>query len=137
MIKIYVSNFIVRQVIQWFFALPGHQDIGLWKLSEADWIILEDLEMVLKVRFTRPTGFFSTNLSQVPHCAQQTMSGEHTPLLGNVVPTFEMFIAQWQALGEQLPRCAPYIDAGLNCARKYYERMGKTCAYTIAMRKSN
>ncbi|KIM64060.1 hypothetical protein SCLCIDRAFT_50902, partial [Scleroderma citrinum Foug A] len=91
--------------------------IGLWKLSEADWIILEDLEMVL----------------EVPHCAQQTMSGERTPLLGNVVPTFEMFIAQWQALGKQLPWCAPYIDAGLNCARKYYERMGKTRAYTIAM----
>ena len=92
--------------------------------------------MVLEVRLTRPTGFLSTNLSQVPHCAQQMMSSKHTPLLGNVVPTFEMFIAQWKALGEQLPRCAPYIDAGLECARKYYKRMGKTRAYTIAMRKS-
>ena len=92
--------------------------------------------MVLEVRFTRLTGFLSINLSQVPHCTQQTMSSERTPLLGNVVPTFEMFIAQWKALGEQLPRCAPYIDAGLECARKYYKRMGKTRAYTIAMRKS-
>ena len=93
--------------------------------------------MVLEVRFTRPTGFFSTNLSQVPHCAQQTMSSERTPLLGNVVPTFEMFITQWKVLDKQLPQCAPYVDTGLKCARKYYERMGKTRAYTIAMGKSN
>ena len=54
-------NLIFQQDIRWFFALPGHQDIASWKLSEADWTILEDLEMVLEVRFTCPRGFLITN----------------------------------------------------------------------------
>ena len=64
------------------------------------------------------------------------MSGERTPLLGTAVPMFEMFIVQWDALSRLVPRCSPFIKAGLECAKKYYKRMGNTRAYVIAMRKS-
>ena len=63
------------------------------------------------------------------------MSGESTPLLGSVVPMFEMLIVQWDQLSKEVPRCAPFIDAGIECARKYYKRMGSTRAYLISMRK--
>ena len=64
------------------------------------------------------------------------MSGECTPLLGTAVPMFEMFIVQWDALSKLVPRCSPFIKAGLECAKQYYKRMGNTRAYIIAMRKS-
>ena len=79
--------------------------------------------------------FAPLTLSQVPHNAQHAVSGERTPLLGSVVPIFEMLIAQWDALIKLVPRCAPFLDAGLACARTYYDRMGNTRAYIIAMRK--
>ena len=80
--------------------------------------------------------FSALTLFQVPHTAQHAMSGEHTPLLGSVVPIFEMLIAQWEALSKLVPRCTPFLEAGLECARSYYKRMGNSCAYIIAMRKS-
>ena len=64
------------------------------------------------------------------------MSGERTPLFGSVVPIFEMLIAQWEALSKLVPRCAPFLEAGLKCARSYYKRMGNSHAYIVAMRKS-
>jgi len=54
-----------QQVVWWFFDLPGHQDLTTWKLTEVDWIVLEDLEMVLKVCFTCPKGLFATNLFMI------------------------------------------------------------------------
>ena len=63
------------------------------------------------------------------------MSGECIPLLGSAVPTFETFVVQWDMLSELVPWCTPFIYAGLDCAKTYYERMGKTHAYIIAMRK--
>ena len=62
---IHVSCLIFQQVIRWFFDLPGHQDIALWKLTDPDWMVLEDLEMVLEVRFAYPKRFFTTNLSMI------------------------------------------------------------------------
>ena len=80
--------------------------------------------------------FSALTLSQVPHTTQHTMSGKCTPLLGSVVPIFEMLIAQWEALSKLVPQCAPFLEAGLECARSYYKRMGNSCAYIVAMRKS-
>ena len=55
-------NLILQQVIRWFFESPVHQDITSWKLVEADWLILEDLEMVLEVLCACPNVFLHTNL---------------------------------------------------------------------------
>jgi hypothetical protein len=63
------------------------------------------------------------------------MSSESLPSLSLAVPSFETFIAQWEQLSVDEPRFAPYIDLGLEYARKYYRRMGETNAYAIAMRK--
>ena len=63
------------------------------------------------------------------------MSGESTLLLGNAVPNFEAVMVQWEALSELAPRCASFIHPGLECAKDYYTRMGKTRAYVVAMGK--
>lgn len=63
------------------------------------------------------------------------MSGERVPLLGSAVPTFETFVVQWDMLSELVPQCAPFIRTGLDRAKTYYEHMGKTRAYIIAMHK--
>ncbi|KIK24334.1 hypothetical protein PISMIDRAFT_44028, partial [Pisolithus microcarpus 441] len=94
----------------------GH-DIVRAQLDNMDWQVLQDMEVVL----------------EIPHSAQQCMSGESFPLLSRVVPSFETFMAQWEQLSLNEPRFAPYIEIGLRHARSYYRRMGETNAYAIAM----
>ena len=69
---------------------------------------------------------------QVPHCVQQMMSGETTPILSGAIPAFELFISKWEQLSTDFPRL---IASGLEWATIYYIRMDRTRAYIIAMRK--
>ncbi|KIM68546.1 hypothetical protein SCLCIDRAFT_105957, partial [Scleroderma citrinum Foug A] len=108
-----------RQVLDHFFQLLVHRDIVSWKLGTTEWQVLENIEMVL----------------EIPHGAQQKMSGESTPLLGNAVPNFEAVMVQWEALSKLAPQCASFICPGLECAKDYYTHMGKTCAYVVTMGK--
>ncbi|KIK12415.1 hypothetical protein PISMIDRAFT_37942, partial [Pisolithus microcarpus 441] len=70
---------------------------------------------------------------QIPHAAQQSMSGESTPKLGGAVPAFETFMEEWKRLSNAVPHCAAYIKPGLVVADTYYKKMGKTKAYVITM----
>ncbi|KAI6123898.1 hypothetical protein EV401DRAFT_2069113 [Pisolithus croceorrhizus] len=65
-----------------------------YKMDDMDWQVLQDVEVVL----------------EIPHAAQQSMSGESTPKLGGAIPAFEMFIEEWKRL-----------------------KMGKRKAYIVAM----
>jgi len=70
---------------------------------------------------------------QAPHAVQQTMSREQTPVLSGAIPAFEMFMTQWERLGERIPRLKPFVDIGLSWATTYYARMDRTKAYILAM----
>ncbi|KIK19728.1 hypothetical protein PISMIDRAFT_85242, partial [Pisolithus microcarpus 441] len=94
----------------------GH-DIVCAQLDDMDWQVLQDMEVVLKI----------------PHSAQQCMLGESFPLLSHAVPSFKTFMAQWEQLSLNKPCFAPYIEIGLHHARSYYQHMGETNAYAIAM----
>ncbi|KAI6139139.1 hypothetical protein EDD17DRAFT_1500406 [Pisolithus thermaeus] len=72
-------------------------------------------------------------LDQIPHAAQQSMSGESTPKLGSAVPAFETFIEEWKRLSNAVPHCTAYIRPGLAIADTYYKKMGKTKAYVVTM----
>ena len=61
------------------------------------------------------------------------MSGESLPLLSHAVPSFKTIIIQWEHLQTSAPHCMPFIDVGLVTARDYYQCMGRTSAYAIAM----
>lgn len=54
-------------------------------------------------------------------------------MLAGSLPAFEMFMTTWELLGDNHPRLKPFIDIGLEWARKYYCRMDLTRAYIVAM----
>ena len=62
------------------------------------------------------------------------MSEEGTPILSGSIPAFEAFMTKWEKLSEQ-PRLELLIEPGLEWAYRYYSRMDRTRAYTIAMCK--
>ncbi|KIM60351.1 hypothetical protein SCLCIDRAFT_52033, partial [Scleroderma citrinum Foug A] len=79
--------------------------------------LLQDLEVVL----------------EIPHEAQKSMSSESCPTLGGAIPAFEKFMMEWEALATNVPHIVPFVSVGLGWAREYYQWMGQTCAYVIAM----
>jgi len=47
------------------------------------------------------------------------MSSESTPVLDGALPSFEMFIMQWESLAINTPHCTPYIKVGLEWAQDH------------------
>jgi hypothetical protein len=64
------------------------------------------------------------------------MSGDQTPLLAGVIPVFEIFITGWDKLKKKRLHLQPYIQPGLDKARKYFERTDLTKAYVVGMCRS-
>jgi hypothetical protein len=63
------------------------------------------------------------------------MSSESTPVLSRAISNFEMFMTEWERLGEQHEMLQPWTEIGLRWAKKYYTRMDDTDAYVITMCK--
>jgi hypothetical protein len=70
---------------------------------------------------------------QVPHSVQQAMSAESMPVLSSAVAIFEIFMSEWESLGKKYPKLIPWIDVGLDWAKKYYKFMDDTDAYIVTM----
>jgi hypothetical protein len=64
------------------------------------------------------------------------MSSESTPILSRAISTFEMFMTEWERLGDQHEQLRPWTQIGLHWAKKYYTRMDETDAYVVTMCKS-
>jgi hypothetical protein len=75
-------------------------------------------------------------LYQVPHAAQQCISGKCTLKLSSAFPAFETLIKHWKLLAQHVPYCDPLVQIGLSWADKYDERMGTTDAYAVTMCES-
>lgn len=65
------------------------------------------------------------------------MSSESTPILSRAIAYFEMFMTEWEKLGERHPILKPWTQIGLRWATKYYIRMDETSAYVVTMCKFN
>ncbi|KAF8547650.1 hypothetical protein OG21DRAFT_1369708, partial [Imleria badia] len=74
-------------VLNYFFLSPSQCDIADFKLRAIEWLILQDMELVLKIS----------------HLAHEAISSKSTPMLGAVVPTFERLITQWKHLAKFIP----------------------------------
>ncbi len=61
------------------------------------------------------------------------MSKEKTPVLSGVVPAFEVMMTALERLADQNPRLKKYTDVALLYIVKYYSRVDRSPAYTIAM----
>jgi hypothetical protein len=64
------------------------------------------------------------------------MSAESMPVLSSAVGLFEIFMSQWERLGED-PKLSPWTTVGLKWANKYYRRMDDTDAYIVTMCESS
>jgi len=63
------------------------------------------------------------------------MSSESMPVLSRAIINFEMFMTEWEKLGDQYYILRPWTEIGLRWAKKYYVRMDDTEAYVVAMCK--
>jgi hypothetical protein len=63
------------------------------------------------------------------------MSGENTPILSGAIPAFEMFMTKWEWVAGKHARLKSIVQAGLESAYKYYNRMDHMKAYVVAMCK--
>ncbi len=61
------------------------------------------------------------------------MSTHMTPVLSGAIPSFELFMTQWEKLGDEHLNLKAWTDIGLKWATKYYKRMDDTDAYVISM----
>jgi len=64
---------------------------------------------------------------------QQIMSAESMPVLSGAVPSFKIFMTRWEKLCDMFPLLKPWVDVGLQWAKKYYTRMDNTDVYAVAM----
>ncbi|KAJ3566999.1 hypothetical protein NP233_g6642 [Leucocoprinus birnbaumii] len=92
-------------------------DLHKYALTDYDWHILQDYQTILAV----------------PHAFQEKLSGEKTPTLGNVIPTFQIFIKKWELYKESMPNYSEVIEAGLSKLIDYYDKMIGIDAYTLAI----
>jgi len=64
---------------------------------------------------------------------QQIMSAESMPVLLGAVPSFQIFMTQWEKLHGTFPLLKPWVNVSLQWAKKYYTRMDDTNVYAVAM----
>ncbi|KAF9506831.1 hypothetical protein BS47DRAFT_1321642, partial [Hydnum rufescens UP504] len=104
--------------IEDFFALHKYRDSTAKNLTDAKWKILGDVVGILSY----------------PHDIQQLMSGEATPSLTGVLPTFQGLQNRWEVLLSTIaPTQKHYILAAMEWLNKYHEKARKTPAYVMAM----
>jgi hypothetical protein len=67
------------------------------------------------------------------------MSAENTPILAGSIPAFELFISSWKSMladtDLQNENIAKFIQPGLDITTNYYNKMGDTDTYIIAICK--
>jgi hypothetical protein len=64
------------------------------------------------------------------------MSSESMPVLSSAITIFEIFMSEWECLCKRSPILAPWINIGLEWAKKYYNIMDGTDAYIVTMSES-
>ncbi|EDR00032.1 uncharacterized protein LACBIDRAFT_334520 [Laccaria bicolor S238N-H82] len=107
----------VQLAVEHFLSLPINRDLVKLRLTDMEWAVLQDFEIVLGV----------------PHQVQTLMSKERTPVLSGAIPAFEMFMMAWEQLGRDHPRLARWTDISIQWATTYYKKMDDSPAYIIAM----
>jgi hypothetical protein len=106
-----------------------------YRLTHLDWELLNALYSVLALCFypIQIHLLFIQLTAQVPHMVQQAMSAESMPVLLGAVPSFEIFMTQWETLCSKHPALKPWVDISLKWAQKYYTHMDDTDAYVVVM----
>ena len=61
------------------------------------------------------------------------MSAELMPVLSSAIVIFEIFMSQWEELGNEFKKLTPWIKVSLDWAKKYYNLIDDTNAYIVTM----
>ena len=104
-------------------------------MTDTEWCVLADFEVILVVRPSLNMRELELMRNQIPHGVQQVMSSESNPILTSAIPCFEMFMTTWEKLAALHPNLAPWIKTGLDWATSYYLWMDHTDAYIVLMCK--
>ena len=128
----------MNQAIDYFVSTPEwYEDLGDLKLSPAEWLILSNFEIILKVctmyhcLHNKP----QLILYQHTHLIQQTLSSESQLHLSHTTPIFELLMSSWEKTVSEIPRLKPWIDHALGWVYNYYKCMDNKDAYVLAMCK--
>lgn len=70
---------------------------------------------------------------EIPHTAQELLSGELTPALSMALPAYEDLISKWKGLRVTLPELQHYINIGITKLEEYIGKARKTRIYALAM----
>jgi hypothetical protein len=107
-------------------------------LTDPEWKTLGDVVEILSVSMDEVCTLYfmanSTPALEYPHDIQQLMSGETTPSLTGILPTFHGPQNQWEVLlSTTAPTQKCYILAAMEWLNKYHEKARKTPTYVMAM----
>ncbi|EDR13320.1 uncharacterized protein LACBIDRAFT_309052 [Laccaria bicolor S238N-H82] len=70
---------------------------------------------------------------EIPHTAQELLSGELTPSLSMALPAYEDLLTKWKGLQMTIPELQHYINVRITKLEEYIGRARKTCIYVHAM----
>ncbi|KIL56314.1 hypothetical protein M378DRAFT_188580 [Amanita muscaria Koide BX008] len=102
--------------LEHFLSSPVNKDLKHLLMNAEEWSRLEDFACIL----------------ECPHIVLQSMSAEKTPMLATSMVHFEMFMTNWETIGNSNPDLRQFTDIGLNWATKYYRRMDNSKAYLVS-----
>ena len=69
----------------------------------------------------------------MPNQVQHKLVGDKLPVLAYAIPTFELFMSNWEKLATRQACLKPFIDKGLHFAYIHYQKMDQIMAYIICM----
>ena len=70
---------------------------------------------------------------EIPHTAQELLSGELTLSLSMALPLYEDLLKKWKDLQVTLPKLQHYINVGISKLEEYIRKACKTRIYTHTM----
>ncbi|KIM83475.1 hypothetical protein PILCRDRAFT_69331, partial [Piloderma croceum F 1598] len=91
----------IQPVVNYFLTLLENSDLAWYKISPQEWLVMQDIEVVLSVSST------------------QSATGESHLILSGSIPTFEQFMLKWETIMEDHPNLAWFIKTGLKWVYMY------------------
>jgi hypothetical protein len=129
--------FKLPQPVQDFFSVNRDARAMRNQLTSEHWDLLELMELILQVRRNFSVSMITQLHQQQPHNVQSRLATDNTPMLASIIPVFELFMQAWKSMKAdpvlRTQNISHFIDAGLQIAQKYYQKLRKNHTYIIAM----
>ncbi|RPD74060.1 hypothetical protein L226DRAFT_583602 [Lentinus tigrinus ALCF2SS1-7] len=108
---------ICRLAIKTFLSHVSRTDISHTLLRPSEYDALKEIYQIL----------------EIPHDAQQLLSYERTPSLTIALPAYELLLAGWRELRQEIPHMATYINTGIQKIEEYVNLSRRSRIHALAM----